>query len=127
MPPEHGQLIKASGVFGLAGAERANAGRRLVRIVRRGHRFGGDGRRAQIVLLSAQGMGVAGIAKVAFTSEDRVRDVIRMAVSRYKGARPPKFTLCSGGRSSEPEVIFCVDLCRSCNYADAGGTRPAAA
>ena len=34
-------------------------------------------RRAQMVLLSAQGMDVAAIAKVAFTSEDRVRDVIR--------------------------------------------------
>ena len=30
-----------------------------------------------MVLLSAQGMDVAAIAKVAFTSEDRVRDVIR--------------------------------------------------
>ncbi len=52
-------------------------GRWLVRIAR-----GGTGsvviwRRAQMVLLSAQGMDVAGIAKVAFTSEDRVRDVIR--------------------------------------------------
>ena len=34
-------------------------------------------RRAQMVLLSAQGMDAAAIAKVAFTSEDRVRDVIR--------------------------------------------------
>ena len=34
-------------------------------------------RQAQIVLLSAQSMDVAAIAKVAFTSEDRVRDVIR--------------------------------------------------
>ena len=34
-------------------------------------------RRAQMVLLSAQGMDVAAIEKVAFTSEDRVRDVIR--------------------------------------------------
>ena len=32
-------------------------------------------RRAQTVLLSAQGMDVPAIAKVAFTSEDRVRDV----------------------------------------------------
>ena len=52
-------------------------GRWLVRIAR-----GETGsvviwRRAQMVLLSAQGMDVAGIAKVAFTSEDRVRDVIR--------------------------------------------------
>ncbi len=30
-----------------------------------------------MVLLPAQGMDVPGIAKVAFTSEDRVRDVIR--------------------------------------------------
>jgi Homeodomain-like domain-containing protein len=33
-------------------------------------------RRAQMVLLSAQGMDAATIAKVAFTSEDRARDVI---------------------------------------------------
>ena len=58
-------------------------------------------RRAQIVLLSAQGMTVAAIAKVAFTSEDRVRDVIRnfnadgfaSLCPRYKGGRPPKFSL----------------------------------
>src|SRR6266704_1816854 len=58
-------------------------------------------RRAQMVLLSAQGMDVAAIAKVGFTSEDRVRDVIRnfnadgfgSLYPRYKGGRPPKFTL----------------------------------
>ena len=33
--------------------------------------------RAQMVLLSAQGMDVEQIAKVAFTSADRVRDVIK--------------------------------------------------
>jgi hypothetical protein len=33
-------------------------------------------RRAQMVLLSAHGMDVAAIAKVTFTSDDRVRDVI---------------------------------------------------
>ena len=75
-------------------------GRRLVRIVRRG-----SGSvvtwRAQMVLLSAQGMDVTAIAKVAFTSEDRVRDVIRnfnadgfgSLYPRYRGGRPPKFTL----------------------------------
>ena len=44
---------------------------------------------------------MAAIAKVAFTSEDRVRDVIRnfnadgfgSLYPRYKGGRPPKFTL----------------------------------
>ena len=53
-------------------------------------------RRAQMVLLSAQGMGVGAIAKVAFTSEDRVRDVIRnfnadgfeSLYPRYKGGLP---------------------------------------
>ena len=46
-------------------------------------------------------MDVAAIARVAFTSEDRVRDVVRnfsadgfsSLYSRYKGGRPPKFTL----------------------------------
>jgi hypothetical protein len=52
-------------------------GRRLVRIVRRDSGSVVTWRRAQVVLLSAQEMNVAGIAKVAFTSEDRVRDVIR--------------------------------------------------
>ena len=52
-------------------------GPRLVRIIRRGSGSVVTWRRAQMVLLSAQGMGVPAIAKVAFTSEDRVRDVIR--------------------------------------------------
>src|SRR5277367_5937332 len=76
-------------------------GRRLVRIVRRGTGSVVTWRRAQMVLLSAQGMDAAAIAKVAFTSEDRVRDVIRnfnadgfgSLYPRYKGGRPPKFTL----------------------------------
>jgi transposase len=58
-------------------------------------------RRAQMVLLSAQGMDVPAIAKVAFTSEDRVRDVIRnfnadgfgSLYPKYKGGRAPA---CSG-------------------------------
>jgi len=45
-------------------------------------------------------MDVAAIAKAAFTSEDRVRDVIRnfsadgfgSLYPRYRGGRPPKFT-----------------------------------
>ena len=51
-------------------------GRRLVRIIRRGSGSVVTWRRAQMVLLSAQGMDVPAIAKVAFTSEDRVCDVI---------------------------------------------------
>jgi transposase len=76
-------------------------GHRLVRIIRRGSGSVVTWRRAQMVLLSAQGMDVAAIAKVAFTSDDRVRDVIRnfnadgfgSLYPRYRGGRPPKFTL----------------------------------
>ena len=46
-------------------------GHRLVRIIRRGSGSVVTWRRAQMVLLSAQGMAVAAIAKVTFTSEDR--------------------------------------------------------
>jgi hypothetical protein len=68
-------------------------GRHLVRIIRRGS--------GSVVLLSAQGTDVAGIAKVAFTSDDRMRDVIHNFNSegfdslypRYKGGRAPKYTL----------------------------------
>ncbi len=52
-------------------------GGRLVRIVRRASASVVTWRRAQMVPLSAQGMDAAAIAKVALTSEDRVRDVIR--------------------------------------------------
>ena len=76
-------------------------GHRLVRIVRRGSGSVVTWRRAQMVLLSAQGMDVTAIARVAFTSEDRVRDVIRnfnadgfdSLYPKYKGGHPPKFTL----------------------------------
>ena len=54
-----------------------------------------------MVLLSAQGMDVAQIAKVAFTSPDRVREVLHnfnddgfeSLAPKYAGGRPPKFTL----------------------------------
>jgi transposase len=76
-------------------------GQRLVRIIRRGSGSVVTWRRAQMVLLSAQGMDAPAISKVAFTSEDRVRDVIRnfnadgfsSLYPKYKGGRPPKFTL----------------------------------
>src|SRR5690349_13086316 len=76
-------------------------GRRLVRIIRRGSGSVVTWRRAQMVLLSAQGMDAPAIAKVAFTSEDRVRDVIRnfnadgfsSLYPKYEGGHPPKFTL----------------------------------
>jgi hypothetical protein len=52
-----------------------------------------------MVLLSAQGMEVPAIAKVTFTSHDRVRDVLHnldgfdALYPRYAGGWPPTFTL----------------------------------
>ena len=76
-------------------------GRRLLQIVRRSSGSVVRWRRAQMVLLSAQGMDVAQIAKVAFTSPDRVREVLHnfnddgfdSLAPKYSGGRPPKFTL----------------------------------
>src|SRR5271170_3292993 len=76
-------------------------GRKLLSIVRRDSGSVVRWRRAQIVLWSAQAMDVPAIAKIAFTSEDRVREVIHnfnadgfdSLAPRYAGGRPPKFTL----------------------------------
>jgi transposase len=76
-------------------------GNKLLRIVRRDSGSVVRWRRAQMVLLSAQNMSVPQIAKVAFTSEDRVREVIHnfnddgfdSLDPKYAGGRPPKFTL----------------------------------
>ena len=76
-------------------------GNRLMRIVRRGSGSVVTWRRAQMVLWSAQGMSVPQIAGLAFTSEDRVRDVLHnfnadgfgSLYPRYAGGRPPVFTL----------------------------------
>ena len=74
-------------------------GNRLLRIVRRSSGSVVTWRRAQMVLLSAQGMDPAGIAAVTFTSPDRVRDVLHNFNAdgfdslrpKYAGGRPPKF------------------------------------
>jgi len=75
-------------------------GNRLLRMVLRSSGSVVTWRRAQMVLLSAQGMDVPMIAKVTFTSPDRVRDVIHNFNAdgfdslrpKYAGGRPPKFT-----------------------------------
>jgi transposase len=75
--------------------------RKLLSIVRRGSGSVVRWRRAQIVLWSAQHMDVPAIAKIAFTSEDRVREVIHnfnrdgfdSLAPKYSGGRPPKFTV----------------------------------
>src|SRR3954453_19446860 len=76
-------------------------GQRLLRIVRRSSGSVVTWRRAQMVLLSAQGMDPAAIAEVTFTSPDRVRDVLHnfntdgfeSLKPKYPGGRPPKFDL----------------------------------
>lgn len=76
-------------------------GNRLLRIVRRSSGSVVTWRRAQMVMLSVQGMDAARIAEVTFTSADRVRDVIGnfdadgfdALYPRYRGGRPPTFTL----------------------------------
>ena len=76
-------------------------GNKLLGIVRRGSGSVVRWRRAQVVLWSAQAMDVPQIAKIAFTSEDRVREVIHnfnadgfdSLAPKYAGGRPPKFTL----------------------------------
>ena len=76
-------------------------GRKLLSIVRRGSGSVVRWRRSQIVLWSGQRMSVQQIAEIAFTSEDRVREVIHNFNSdgfdslapKYAGGRPPKFTL----------------------------------
>ena len=76
-------------------------GNKLLSIVRRGSGSVVRGRRAQIVLWSAQRMSAAAIAEIAFTSPDRVREVIHnfnadgfdSLAPKYAGGRPPTFTL----------------------------------
>ena len=85
----------------------AEEGNRLLRIVRRSSGSVVTWRRAQMVLLSVQGMDVAEIAKVTFTSPDRVREVINnfnddgfeSLYPKYAGGRPPTFTLPQRRRS----------------------------
>jgi len=76
-------------------------GNKLLRIVRRSSGSVVAWRRAQMVLLSAQGMDAVKIAEVTFTSPDRVRDVLHNVnadgfdslVPKDGGGRSPKFTL----------------------------------
>ncbi|MCZ2813927.1 helix-turn-helix domain-containing protein [Modestobacter sp. VKM Ac-2979] len=72
---------------------------RLLRIVRRSSGSVVTWRRAQMVLLSAQGMGVPEIAKVTFTSPDRVRDVLHDFNADGFDSLKPKYQA-GGHRSS---------------------------
>jgi hypothetical protein len=58
-------------------------------------------------------MDVAGIARVAFTSEERLRDVINnfnadgfdSLYPRYKGGGPPKFHACAAAGDQEDRQV----------------------
>src|SRR5215213_609149 len=74
-------------------------GNRLLRIVRRCSGSVVTWRRAQMVLLSAQGMAVPQIAEVTFTSADRVRDVIHNFNTDGFDSLRPRY---AGGRRHLP-------------------------
>jgi hypothetical protein len=97
-------------------------GRRLLRIIRRGSGSVVTWRRAQMVLLPAQGMPVAKIAEVTFASSDRVRDVIHdfnadgfeALYPKYKGGRPRASHCPSAARSRRsPSPSRSSTACRS--------------
>src|SRR4051812_5288909 len=87
----------------------SDEGNRLLRIVRRTSGSVVTWRRAQIGLLSAQGMTPPRISEVVFTDPDTVRDVIHnfnrdgfdALYPRYKGGRPQTFT--SGDQAHRTE------------------------
>jgi hypothetical protein len=88
-------------------------GRRLLAIVRRGSRSVVRWRRAQIVLWSAQRMDVPAIAKIAFTSEDRVRAVIHNVnedgfeslAPRYAGRSAPDLRAAATPGDQEDRLV----------------------
>ena len=91
-----------SGVWPIRVRELSNEeGNQQLWIIRRGSGSVVRWLRAQIILWSAQGVDVGQIAKIAFTSEDRVRAVIHnfngdgfdSLAPKYAGGRPPTFTL----------------------------------
>jgi transposase len=96
----------------------SDEGNRLLRTVRRSTGSVVTWRRAQMVLLSAQGMDVTAIAEVTFTSPDRVRDVIHNFNAdgfdslrpKYAGGRPPKFD------TEEREQIKQIALARPTDH-----------
>jgi Winged helix-turn helix len=73
-------------------------GNRLLRTMRRDSESMVTWRRAQVVLLSAEGMDAPQIAEITFTSADRVRDVIHNFNTDGFDSLRPRYA--SGGRRS---------------------------
>jgi hypothetical protein len=90
-------------------------GNRLLRIVRRSSGSVVTWRRAQMVLLAAQAMPVGQIARVRFTSEDRVRDMPHNCPAPAdQGARAQP------AARPRPAVLD-LELARACRLPVAGG------
>jgi transposase len=95
---------------------------RLLRIVRRSSSSVVTWRWAQMVLLSVQGLDVAGIAKVTFTSADRVRGVINSfnadgfdaLYPKYAAGRPPVCRLPQRREIKKVALARLVKLARLC-------------
>jgi transposase len=93
-------------------------GNRLLRLVRRSSGSVVTWRRAQIVLLSAQGMAPVRISEVVFTDPDTVREVIHnfnrdgfdALYPRYRGGRPRAFTLPERRRITQIALAVPTDL-----------------
>ena len=93
-------------------------GNRLLRLVRRSSGSVVTWRRAQIVLLSAQGMAPVRISEVVFTDPDTVREVIHnfnrdgfdALYPRYRGGRPRAFTLPERRRITQIALALPTDL-----------------
>jgi transposase len=93
-------------------------GNRLLRLVRRSSGSVVTWRRAQVVLLSAQGMSAVAISEVVFTDPVTVREVIHnfnrdgfdALYPRYRGGRPRQFTLPERRQITQIALALPTDL-----------------
>ena len=101
-----------------------------MRIIRRGSGSVVTWRRAQMVLLSAQGMDVTAIEEVAFTSEDRVKDVIRnfnadgfgSLYPTYKGGQRREIKKIAESKPTEHDLPFSTwSMAKLADFLVAGG------
>ncbi len=74
-----------------------------------------------MVLLSAQGMDVPAIAKAAFTSKDRVRDVIRNFNADGFGSLYPKYKKIAKAKPAEYDLPFSWSLAKLADFVVAEG------
>jgi hypothetical protein len=93
----------------------------LLGIVRRGSGSVVRWWRAQIVLWSAQAMDVPAIARIAFTSEDRVREVIHNVNTDGFDSLDPRYC----GRSATEIHVAAASAHQEARPASSAGSSPA--